>query len=810
MRNLQMIALLILVAVGGTAAAHAAPLSNENINENSNGAVRIVRMRTEYLERPLGIDVERPRFSWKLDFGNNNNYNSNENNNNRGLKARSYRIEVRELEGGEAVVWDSGVVVTNASSAMYGGKNLESGTAYLWSVTVQVHGGPSSSSSSTFTTGLFNEKDWGGAAFIGHHEKTEYNWTKGGLAPWFRSPTFSMQKKYRSALLYVATVGFCEVTVNGQKAAEEEVLSPSISYLPSRVLYRVYNVTALLRASGPNVIGLWASPGWSEYFSFADGRGTSWAQAPILRSVLKVDGAIVAATDASWWTRQSTTQRLGDWGQGGFGGDAVDLRRAIPGKVPWNDPSLDVPGTGGEWSPAKVLSIGQHVTLSADVMEHTAVVDDIIPVVRTVRVNASCVVVEFAELFTGWIEAVDLRAAPNSTIFLSVSTTKNVPEEFGMKNSVTLDASGRGFFKNRFSYHAVRFVTITTKDSSTGVDVHGPVHGLRLATTLERTGHFHCSSPLLSSIYDTTINNYRGLTVGGMTVDCQHRERRGYGGDAHTSYEFALSNFDVAAYFHKWQRDFADIQEANGNVPYTAPTVSGGGGPAWSGITITMPWELYRRTGDPGLLQKMYPTMKRLLAFYAEHTRKSDGLLWPWTTSQWDFLGDWLTPHGSESNVTSPENLLFNNAYVCYIEQLAAKTALVLGHEGDAKEYASAAEDRSVAIARAFYNAETGAYVDLLQTHIVMPLATGVVPNEKFEASMALLARAIAAKGGHLDVGLTGNYFLTKLLTEEWRNDLLFTITSKTTFPSYGFFLQQGYTTWPEQWDAQECCEDPV
>ena len=98
MRNLQMIALLILVAVGGTAAAHAAPLSNENINENSNGGVRIVRMRTEYLERPLGIDVERPRFSWKLDFGNNNNYNSNENNNNRGLKARSYRVEVRELE----------------------------------------------------------------------------------------------------------------------------------------------------------------------------------------------------------------------------------------------------------------------------------------------------------------------------------------------------------------------------------------------------------------------------------------------------------------------------------------------------------------------------------------------------------------------------------------------------------------------------------------------------------------------------------------------------------------------------------------
>jgi hypothetical protein len=30
-------------------------------------------------------------------------------------------------------------------------------------------------------------------------------------------------------------------------------------------------------------------------------------------------------------------------------------------------------------------------------------------------------------------------------------------------------------------------------------------------------------------------------------------------------------------------------------------------------------------------------------------------------------LGDWITPHGSESNITSPENLLFNN---CYCESL--------------------------------------------------------------------------------------------------------------------------------------------
>lgn len=55
---------------------------------------------------------------------------------------------------------------------------------------------------------------------------------------------------------------------------------------------------------------------------------------------------------------------------------------------------------------------------------------------------------------------------------------------------------------------------------------------------------------------------------------------------------------------------------------------------------------------------------------------------------------------------------------------------------------------------------------------------------------------------GHLDTGLTGTYFMTKYLMEAGRNDLVFTYANQTTFPSYGYFLAQGYTTWPESWQA--------
>lgn len=146
---------------------------------------------------------------------------------------------------------------------------------------------------------------------------------------------------------------------------------------------------------------------------------------------------------------------------------------------------------------------------------------------------------------------------------------------------------------------AVEYITVSGLKAQPQVS---DVIGYRLTSLGQRTGNFSCSSELISKMYSVTVNNYRGLTTGGMTVDCPHRERRGYGGDGHTSYQFALANFPVGAYFNKWTRDFADTQGVAGAadtkmpacstpgacwVPNTAPTVSGGGGPAWSGFVIT-------------------------------------------------------------------------------------------------------------------------------------------------------------------------------------------------------------------------------
>jgi len=152
------------------------------------------------------------------------------------------------------------------------------------------------------------------------------------------------------------------------------------------------------------------------------------------------------------------------------------------------------------------------------------------------------------ELFTGWFEVRNMKGEPNSTVHFQISTTAGKAVEFGMADSYTFGSSGQGSFRMRFAYHEIRYITITGLKKQ---PAPSDVVGYRLTSLGQRTGDFSCSSELISAIYNGTVNNYRGLTTGGMTVDCPHRERRGYGGDGHTSYQFALANYPVGAYFNK-------------------------------------------------------------------------------------------------------------------------------------------------------------------------------------------------------------------------------------------------------------------
>ena len=79
------------------------------------------RLRIEYLDSPLTIDVATPRFSWALAHAD------------RGQSQTAYRLTVSTAAG--ASIWDTGSVSSNTSlNIPYGGPALASDSDYVWSV----------------------------------------------------------------------------------------------------------------------------------------------------------------------------------------------------------------------------------------------------------------------------------------------------------------------------------------------------------------------------------------------------------------------------------------------------------------------------------------------------------------------------------------------------------------------------------------------------------------------------------------------------------------------------------------------------
>lgn len=116
----------------------------------------IVNLKTEYAKTPIGIDVEKPRFSWQMQ--------SDEN----GACQKAYQITVTDEFGENG--WNSGKVRSDISlNIKYAGKPLKPCTRYHWQLTVWNQKNKSITSESWFETGLMNPgiSAWDGAKWIG-------------------------------------------------------------------------------------------------------------------------------------------------------------------------------------------------------------------------------------------------------------------------------------------------------------------------------------------------------------------------------------------------------------------------------------------------------------------------------------------------------------------------------------------------------------------------------------------------------------------------------------------------------------------
>jgi alpha-L-rhamnosidase len=745
------------------------------------GAVRLetVELRCEYRRDPLGIDTTKPRLSWII------------HSKQRGQRQTAYQVLVASspelLARDQGNLWDSGRVKSDQSVLVeYAGAPLAAGTYCYWKVRIWDKDDivAAWSEPARFTVGLLSAGDWKGR-WIGMASADDHE------EPWFRK-TFTLEQKPQAALAYIGSVGHHELYVNGRKVGDR-VLNPSVSYLAKRALYVTYDITDYLKP-GANVVAVWLAPGWSLFKGVNPVMDFGLSKRPLLIAQLDIRAkqrdAIVVASDDTWRCRLSSEKHLGEWTYMNYGGDRIDATKDLPG---WNDVGLD----DSSWEQAAAYDL--HRILSPDLVEPTRKCETIRPVSVT-KIGQHKYRVDMGRFYAGWVEA-KLKGKPGSTIVVSASYKPGEQCQCNQRNEYVIGAGGQGTFCNHFSYHGCRYVTIDGVDEPPAPT---DVTGYRIGNDLRRVGHFDCSNKLLKRIYDADVNTCINLITGGMPVDCPHRERLGYADSCLGSLETAIFSFESGAWAAKWARDFCDIQQDDGYVANSAPTVDGGGAPWVTRAVMIVPWALFQWYGDRRTLEASYPYVKRWLAF--QQTKcDANGLLAPFvppgtTYPQWCFIGDWVTPHGSELS-DSVEALFFNNCCYLMAVRTASQIALALKNPDDARSYDARAQNVKNSLNKRFFNASNNTYLDTRQTHCVMPLAAGAVSEDRVAAVRANLRNeTLVSQKGHLDVGNSGHYYLARYLSEHDANDLVFTYVNQTTYPGYGFFIERGFDTWPETW----------
>ena len=596
---------------------------------------------------------------------------------------------------------------------------------------------------------------------------------------WFRKD-FSLEKPARSALLHVASVGYHELYVNGKKV-DDRVLAPALTRLDKRVLYVTYDIAKLLQP-GANTIALWTGPGWARYAPFAT--------LPALRVQLnaQTDGGkvISLASDTTWRCAISCSENTGKTQFLENGGEKIDARNEVP---QWNSVGFD----DCQWKHAVEASIV--ATLSAQMVEPTRVIETI--PAQSIS-GTGPYKVDMGKNFTGWINIKMNGQSPGDLVTIKVADDSETVQDFGQNCEYLCKGEAGELFRDRFNYIAGRYITIEGLKAKPQL---ADITGLALGTDLERVGHFSCSKELFNQIYETDLWTYRVNTTEAFTMDCPHRERLGYGEVAFAcAWGIGLPNYEVGALYTKNVRDWMDVQKEDGWTNHTAPQSRVMyGGAMWSSAGLNISWELYQTYGDTRLLEMNYPSSKRWLDFL--NSNAPDGILHRYGEHPGHFLGDWAAPGPRTEYGNKPEAEYFNNCV--YAMNLAAfiKMAQVLGHSQDVALYSQRLKDLKEKVQAKFFDKETNSYSKGNQVQQAFALLTGITPENLRPAVASTIEKDITQTHPYLDMGSPSVVVLLKYFTEySGRGGLLFEPLSKTTMPSYGYFLSLGESAWPEYW----------
>lgn len=776
----------------------------------SGSEVKVVDLRCEYRTQPLGIDNTAPRLSWKLIDPTNT----------RGQNQTAYQILVasslEKLDKEEGDLWDSGQKNTSQSvNNVYSGKALISNQQCYWKVRAWDMNGEVSdwSKPTRFTVGLLSAEDWKGEWILKDDQlKTDHNWYR---------KTFELDEEPESALVYIGSFGYHELYVNGQKVTDD-VLNPVSSFMKKRIPYLTYDIKDLLQ-EGKNVIGVWHAAGWARWPRVTEMMNPPYVFKAQAEITTKAEN-ITLSTDTSWKTKKSHSEYYGNWDILDFGGETIDDRKK---EDDWSAIDYD----DSNWANASIydpkalnariegdnilLTLNSNksrslrreyqpisAVLSAQMVEPQVRFKEITPI-GVAQNSDGTYRIDMGENYTGYFEINLYKGTEGDSVLFEIADQEGETSIWNQKSKYIYGPSGEGRFANRFNVAGGRWITVYGLDYQPELkDIKGYV----VTSNRKQISSFESSNELLNDIYQINLNTYLANTMDGLLVDCPHRERRGWGEvTVAAMYGDALPNFESGAYMDQYAQYMRDAQFDDGR---TRAVLNEQDRPflMWKANSPITIWETYRTLGDKKMLEDNYESMQRWMEWMHNSSNyETEGALKIGAVGEREMpgLGDWCTPRGNFwTSSNSPDAAHFNNCAYAFMLDCSLNMAKALGKSADAKMYADRLAVQQKATHEQSYNPETGKYLDGKQVDQAFALLAGVTPESEREKVLAQLENNVLYTFPYYDTGSSGQALYTRYFIEHERMDLIYELLRDKAHPSYGYFLEQGKTVWPERWSA--------
>ena len=705
-------------------------------------------LRCEYLADPLGIDVLQPRLFWIPRHAA------------RGQSQSAYQVLVSTspaCEQGDA--WDSGKVPSAAfTHVAYKGKALASDTRYFWKVRFWDKDGQASpwSGVATFGTGLLARTDWHGIWIGGANQLRR---------------EFDVPGPVVRATAYVCGLGYHELRINGRKVGAS-VLDPGWTTYDKRALYVAHDVTALLQ-TGANAVGAMLGSGWFK------------GQALLLQINVEMAGGkkMSVVSDAFWKAQAGPVVE-----DSVYNGETYDARLEAPG---WDQPGFD----DKAWAPAAPVA-GPKGVLSAQMMPAIRVTDTLVPL-KMANPRPGVYVFDMGQNASGWaqLRVAGGRGATVKLRFAELLYPDGMINQENIRSAraedvYILKGEGEEVWEPRFTYHGFRYVEVT---GFPGVPTADSIRGRVVRTAVRQAGSFAASKPILNGL-QRIVTWGQKTNLHSIPTDCDQRdERMGWMGDAQGTAEEALMNFDMAAFYTNFIRDIRDVQDEAGTITDTVPHIWGSrpADPAWGTAYPLLCWYMYRYCGDTRILEEQYAGLKKYVEFLK--SKAEGGLL-----LKYSYYGDWVA-------VDKTPGALVSSFYYYYDVKILADIAQVLGNAAEAKIYGKLAADIKAAFHKEYYDAKTGNYANGTQTANALALFLELAPDDARGVAWGNLFDNLAYKNAsHLTTGIIGTKYIMEVLTRFGNSDLAYDVATQTTYPSWGYMVENGATTLWELWQRRE------